>query len=460
MSRLFGRCGILSVLSLIILQGAWTSTAQGAGAIGAAGVVVDADGVLRTKFYADPNGALAKQQVAAAKANLNAQVAKTSTLRKVSLNRLEAAIRERIDNLQKPTDEMRFLAGLTRVKYVFYYPDTKDIVLAGPAEGWVEDLSGRKRGIESGRPIVELEDLIVALRAYAPGGKNVGVIGCSIDPTKEGLANMQTFLQGIGARATPNDTQMIVAGLHKSLGLQDVTVNGVPTTTHFAQVMVEADYRMKLMGIGLETPPVKMTTYIEKATPSSVSKNALQRWYFVPDYKCVKVSNDQTAMELVGDGVKLVAALEQVSADGVRSNATNIDAASKAFVDSFTSQYGKLAAVSPVYAQLRNCIDLAVAAAHIKQQGYAAKAGWDMSTFRDEKVLPVETLSTPKKVETAVNSVWKGNHLMTPVGGGVHIEPDQALKSSNLVENNDDKVGQAHDKIKLDNVAKGQWWWD
>jgi len=28
------------------------------------------------------------------------------------------------------------LAGLQRIEYVFLAPDSKDIVLAGPAEGW------------------------------------------------------------------------------------------------------------------------------------------------------------------------------------------------------------------------------------------------------------------------------------------------------------------------------------
>ncbi|HZZ73880.1 MAG TPA: DUF1598 domain-containing protein [Pirellulales bacterium] len=476
MSRLFGR-GLLGALALGMLT--WLSTtAQAANVNGgnglntgnamntnfnignAAGVVVDADGVLRTRFFADQTGTLGKTRIDAAKASLNPAVAKHSTLRKISLTRLEKILQERLDTLQKPTDEMLNLAGLTRISYVFYYPDSKDIVIAGPAEGWVEDLSGHKRGIESGRPMIELQDLIVALRMFGPQAKNPAVIGCSIDPTKEGLANMQQFLQSVGSRATPNDTQFIVDGLHKALGLQNVTVNGVPDTTHFAQVLVEADYRMKLIGIGLETPPVKMTTYIQNATPGGVSRNALQRWYFVPDYKCVRVSDDSNAMELVGDGVKLVAALEQVSSDGVRQNTSNTDAASKGFVTSFTREYNKIAAAAPIYAQLRNCVDLAVAAAFIKQQSLYTKAGWEMKTFGNEKAFPVDTEQAPKKVETAVNSIWKGNHLMTPVGGGVHIEPQQALNPKNLLEDNDNKVGQARDKIKLENVAAGQWWWD
>ena len=106
--------------------------------------------------------------------------------------------------------------------------------------------------------------------------------------------------------------------MRNSLGYQNVTVNGVSPKTHFAQVMVEADYRMKLIGIGLERPPVRMVSYVDRAKPSEVSRNALQRWFFVPDYQCVRESDDKLAMELVGDGVKLVGEDEVVMANGER----------------------------------------------------------------------------------------------------------------------------------------------
>jgi len=427
---------------------------------GAAGVVIDANGVLKKNFVADQTGQLTKNAMAAARANLNANVAKNSTLRKISLNRLEAALKEILDSGKQPTAEMRNLAGLTRVQYVFYYPDTKDIVVAGPAEGWAADLAGRVRGIESGRPTIPLEDLIVALRAFAPKGKDANVVGCSIDPTKEGLANMQQTLTRLGSRATPNDTAMIVDALKQAMGLQNVTINGVSDKTHFAQVLVEADYRMKLIGIGLEPPPAKMTTYIQAVSSTGGSRNALQRWYFVPEYECVRVSDDKNAMELVGEGVKLVAADEAVLPNGVRQGNGNVDKASRTFVDSFTKSYPKLAVASPVYAQLRNCIDLVVAAAFIKKQEYYQKSGWTANVLLDEQKVPVETLAAPKHVETAVNSVWKGQTLMTPVGGGVHIEGKEALTSSNLLEDKDEKVKKAHKSIKLDSLANGQWWWD
>ena len=236
-----------------------------------------------------------------------------SKIRYVSLNRLEQAV---LDKNGAMTDEMKCLAGLLRVRYVFFFPESKDLVIAGPAEGWMTDPAGRVVGLTTGRPVVQLQDMVTALRSFAPGKKPTAEIGCSIDPTPEGLSQMQNFLRSFGAEAVPEQTQFIVDRLQSSLGLQVVTVNGVPGSTHFAQVMVEADYRMKLIGIGLERPPVRLVSFVERVNPAQVSRNALFRFYFVPDYNCVRVSDDKTAMELVGDGVKLVAPTNWLRREG------------------------------------------------------------------------------------------------------------------------------------------------
>ena len=68
--------------------------------------------------------------------------------------------------------------------------------------------------------------------------------------------------------------RFIVDGLRTSLGLQKVSIRGISPNTHFAKVMVEADYRMKLIGIGLERPPIQLTSYVDRASPSTVGRNA------------------------------------------------------------------------------------------------------------------------------------------------------------------------------------------
>jgi hypothetical protein len=200
--------------------------------------------------------------VAAAKAALPADVAAWSDLRKVSLVRLEEAVRKELDAGREPDDAMRHLAGLQRLQYVFFYPESRDIVIAGPAEGWAPNAFGRPNGLTTGRPVLELQDLIVALRAYRPGSREKPFIGCTIDPPAEGLARLRKFQQTVPkvvpAARRGEVTAYVARGMEESLGMADVRVFTVSPKTHLAQVLIEADYRMKLIGIGREPPPVRI----------------------------------------------------------------------------------------------------------------------------------------------------------------------------------------------------------
>ncbi len=425
-----------------------------------AGVEVDAQGTLRMKRFPDPTGELTKQRLAQMKSALPAELSRPSKLRKISLNRLEAAINESLSQGAGLSDEMRFLAGMTKIQYVFAYPETGDLVIAGPAEGYGQDLTGRVIGLTSGQSILELQDLIVALRAFPPQGDAAPVISCSIDPTAEGLARMQQYIASVSGRVRPGDADQYAIGMREHLGPQVVTVEGVSPKTHFAQVLVEADYRMKLIGIGLETTPVRITSYIQRANPNDVARNALQRWYFVPDYDAIRVSRDGLAMELVGKGVKLVGENEMVSVAGGRSQANFVDRASQAFVTSFTNRYNELASKVPVYGQLRNLIDLAITAAFIQEADLYRQAGWAMATFGSEDALPVETYAVPTHVESAINVVWKGNVLMTPIGGGVSIQPRLALSSDRVQEDEAGAIAETQAANAVGQLDAGQWWWD
>ena len=455
--------------SLVVHQAAYAQLGGGGDTIGGgstSGVAVDADGVLRRVMANDPTGELARQRVQEALMKLDQNVAKRSPLRKVSLTRLEKVIKQRLANGQDIDDAMQHLAGITRLEYVFCYPESGDVVIAGPAEAWGQSPAGRTQGIDTGRPVLELQDLLVALRAFPPGTHNKKpFIYCSIDPTDEGLSRMHQFLHELGGRIgdprqNPGQDQFVVNSLREKLGMQIITVGGISPKTHFAQVMVEADYRMKLIGIGLETPPVHLTSYVERANPTQVAGNALQRWYFVPNYQCVRVSEDALAMQLDGEGVKLVGEDEVVSKDGSRTRARRPNRASDAFVKAFTKVYPKLAEQAPVYAQLRNCIDLAVAAAFIQNQDYYDLAKWTPDTFASETAIPTETLNPPQQVESAVNGFWKANRLVMPIGGGVQMRPTEAVESDNLLEDESSKVKEARAAVDLAKLAPDQWWWD
>jgi len=49
---------------------------------------------------------------------------------------------------------------------------------------------------------------------------------------------------------------------------------------------------------------------------------------------------------------------------------------------------------------------------------------------------------------------------MTPIGGGVDIQPLNALSAKNLLQDSDGAVQKVHVDTVLTDLVPGQWWWD
>ena len=180
------------------------------------------------------------------------------------------------------------------------------MVIAGPAEGWVDDLAGRKVGLTSGMPTLLLEDLLVAMRTFSPNANLNTWVAVSIDPTADGIENLNEFQKKIPSRIPMNARERVMhqlaEGLRDSLGLAKIAIYGVPRQSHLAQVMVEADYRMKLMAVGMEIKPIEMTTFIDALQGAP---RHMQRWWLTPDYQCLKVAADGLSVEMIGRTVEL-----------------------------------------------------------------------------------------------------------------------------------------------------------
>jgi hypothetical protein len=435
------------------------------------GIAIDAEGTLDARTFKDFDGKLLRERLAAAKAAKPGELWALAILRKVSLIRLEAALAAEIAAGRGPDDVMRNLAGLTRVQYVFCLPaaDGKpgDIILAGPAEPFALDPAGRAVGLASGKPVLQLEDLAAALRAYPPGSDIAGkrdrpFLGCTISPRADGLAKLVQFQKTVPRSVRVEErgsvADAMAKGVADSLGLANIEVYGVSPRTHFAQVLVEADYRMKRIAIGVEPPPIKMTTFVGALT--APQQGMLQRWWFTPEYKCVRLAEDKLAAELVGQGVQLQAEDKLIGADGSLAAAgAKPNKASELYTLSFTQKYSEISAASPVYAQLRNMIDLAITAAIIRRHDYYSQAECNAELLRDEARYPIETFAAPKQANCVVNSLWKGARLFTPAGGGVSIRPDEALAAENLLPDDQQAVAAARGKVEIPAAAE-RWWWD
>ena len=428
------------------------------------GVLISAEGILNRRPTPGNARQLNVERFNSAKVTLNQDLQKVSELRKVSLNRLEAEVAKMIDAGKPVPPDALYLAGLTRITHVFFYPETKDIVIAGPAEGFFFSAENFVVGMNSGRATLKLEDLIVALRAFAPDSNKPSLITCSIDPTQEGLVRFRNVVKqwqqaALAGQLRSGMENKIVQSYKDSLGLQTVKVTGVSPKTDFARVLVEADYRMKLIGLELERPSVKgITSFVAKASPRS--GNTLQRWFFEPDYDCVTINEDKTAIELRGQGVKLVGEDETVGARGQRKGKGKSSGASRAFTNSFTKTYAKLAEKTPIWAELRNVIDMSVAAAFIQKVDLYNKADWSLGVFDDESRFPVEKYSAATQVAPIANAYWKNNAFMSPIAGGVQVQARVALNSDHVTIDTEGEVNKVRDSVQFDGIKPGQWWWD
>ena len=181
---------------------------------------------------------------------------------------------------EKPTDAMRHLAGIYEIQYVFVFPDTQDIVIAGPADSWEANQYGQAV-TEAGRPVLLLDDFVTLLRNAR---EQKGRFGCSIDPKQERLAKTRAFLQKPTGPLKPAQTRRWVKQVRDHLGLQDVSVYGVPASSHVARVLVEADYHMKLVGMGLEPSHSDLKSYLHSLTVDTLpgAMDVLRWWFTVP----------------------------------------------------------------------------------------------------------------------------------------------------------------------------------
>ncbi|MEE2640587.1 MAG: DUF1598 domain-containing protein, partial [Planctomycetota bacterium] len=202
------------------------------------GVAVDANGIVNMAPVKILQGQadLLRKQVRPG----NQDLRQFTEMRMVSLKGLEKAVEKYMkDGKPGLPEEVRFLAGLQRIEYVFLRPEQNDIVIAGPAEGWKVDDYGRLVGETTGRPVMHLDDLVVALRTVHNARQGAG-ISVSIDPTVEGRKAFDAVMRK--QRRFGND---LLPRLEQAMGNQVISLTGIPEDSHYARVLVAADFKMK-----------------------------------------------------------------------------------------------------------------------------------------------------------------------------------------------------------------------
>jgi hypothetical protein len=394
-----------------------SASGQGFGFGGQAvgGIAIDAAGIVRNL---DP--AALETLAADRRAALGDPAGEASELRKVSLAKIVAALEDSVAaGTQLPADVL-FLGGLERITHVFVDPEGHDVILAGPADRITIDEAGTVVGAKSRRPLLQLEDLIVALRAI--DGARQGGILCSIDPPPEGIARLQAFLR---AQRTIGDPERTFRGMEEAVGPQAVTVGGVPGDSRFAHVLVAADYRMKRIGMGLEPAGVPGLPSYLSMVPAGGRASTLPRFWLEADYDPIARDADELAWRINGRRMKCLTESDVAARGGIQRGAAGQDRIAAKWCETMTAHYDALAEKQPVFVELINCVDLAVVAALIRGQQLDRRAGLDLGPVLDAARLPLPKYDVPASVPTVASGLKKGRTWVLSASGGVQFQPWQ-----------------------------------
>lgn len=413
------------------------------------GVSIDPAGLL-SDARTDDLGLLAKLRAEALQ-EAAGELARLSPMRKISLRRLEEAILAAQKTGKPLPDEIQYLAGLQEIRYVFVYPEQGDIVLVGPAEGWKVGDKGVIVGSSTGRPVMLLDDLLVALRSAQQAAQ--GGISCSIDPTQEGLARLR---QHVATLETIGNPEATAAGIERALGRQQISVQGVPPTSHFARVLVAADYRMKRIAMAFEPSPVKgLPNYLSMVgTSGRGMSNMLPRWWLEPSYEPILRDSAGLAWELRGAAVKAMTEEDFLTAAGNREHTGRPNPMAQKWAELMTAHYPELAVADPVFGQLRNCMELAIVAALVVKERLPEKAGYSMTLLLDPSELETAEFVAPKAVDSKASLLKKGRNWVISASGGVKVN---SWSIADLVEQSDEPADARERSAPRDRT---RWWWN
>lgn len=443
----------------------------------AGGVYVDPEGLLqriRTKPAVeadrlDQTGLTdhASLRAAAGRDSGNRELRQPANLRKVSLTRLERQLQLKRALGQDIPLDMQYLGGIHRLKYVLVYPDSGDVVIAGPAGPWQLDAEGRPLNVTTAEPVLQLDDFVVLLRnAYSARGR----FSCSITPREANLKDTQTFLTSSQAKPLrPGGRDRWLADLRTRVGRQDITIEGLDPATRVARVIVEADYRMKLVGMGLEPGVPGVVSYLDLVgfdANGNLPAMDVLRWWFTLDDKSITTTESRDTYAFSGQGVVLLSENELLTRLGQRVHTGQAEDLNRQFAQSFTAHFNQLSQQYPVYAELRNVFDLALFASLLKSEDLPGQVQWQMSYFGDYSTgrglkHAVSTAFVPREVETVINHrVMDARHFIAGVSGGVKVDTSEFTSTAAIKSDDSRELSNRHETDSPRDIDKSVWWWD
>ncbi len=415
------------------------------------GVSVDAEGAVKSASAIERDGQLSelRRAIQAPSDSLD----KPTDLRMISLSKLQGEIARAMSADEPLSEEVLFLAGLQRIEYVFVYPEQHDIVLAGPAEGWIVRDDANVVGRTSGKPVLHLEDLLTALRTTDAAREQA--ISVSIDPTPEGEVRLNQVLSQVGIVGPGFNVATLEAAMRDAFGPQIVSLTTVAKDTRTAQTLVAADYRMKRLAMNLEESPVAgLPSYMSMIRNSNAGKGTQPRWWMACNYDAILHSPDMLAWKLTGTGIKAMTEDELVDVRGDRAGTGRANKSAQRWADLFTKKFDELCGYNAAFGDLRNVMDMSIVATVISGHELEKVAGCDFGLLKGETGdLATPSHQTPKTIAPECSFVKSNTGWVVSASGGVELNPWQVVSQQ---AKSDDAVKNVYAQA----AGGGEtWWW-
>jgi hypothetical protein len=300
--------------------------------------------------------------------------------------------------------------------------------------------------------VLQLVDLIAALRATDEmlAGE---LISCSIDPTPEGLKKFTRLMRA--NRMSPS--AQLLRRMEQAVGTQTITLTGVSPESHFAQVLVAADWQMKRLGMGLVPSPVDgLTSYLELLSdgPDRNPRTPLPRWWIAYGRQPVERDAEGLGWRISRPGIQVRTAAGRLEPDGQIATQSESDPTAEEWAEAMTAKYDELAIAEPVFGQIRGCMELALVAAILASGDLLAHVHLELPMLLDDTRIQLAAHRLPKNVASHASAVKRGRSWVVSVSGGVELDVPRVVNAAELQA--DVQEARLHSSPNHIN----SWWWD
>ncbi|WP_436715368.1 DUF1598 domain-containing protein [Roseiconus lacunae] len=437
----------VAMSGLVMVASLTTAGFNNGGGNRVGGVSIDPAGIVRTATVQENQELvnLLRAEVTAPQGDLNS----AADRRLVSLGGLQKAIEKARQSGGRLPAEVRYMAGLTGIEYLYVDEKNNDIVIAGPAEPWTVSETGSIVGTKTGASILQLEDLVIALRNVENARE--ASISCSIESTPEGRKRFMALQRRMRLRPGQNPA-VFESAMKEAIGPQVIKFTGVPTTSRYACTMVAADYQMKRLAMALVDSPVReLPSYLQMARNGSHTSNRNPRWWMACDYESLTRNEQGTVWKLTGQGIKTMTEQDVIAADGSTTSEASDKLAQK-WADEMTEHFTELATEMPIFGDLQNLMDLTVISTLIVQEQLERNAGLDLAVLRDQESLAPQAFDAPRKIAPECSFIKGRNGWIVTASGGVSVDAFQVV--------HDQKVDAELESNLVATTDSDAWWWN